>query len=281
MSVMRCVLGEWNASFCTFLIPRSVLTTLLCNSLTDSSFQNMFDDSIRGGREWIHLQKVLQNIPGRDIATLIAAVEGEQIVLKLQPALQAQKERDVCRRLEQGGVTGFIHFACMLRCGIASAGSLGPSGTTPSTCLVTGCSVVATAMEYYPNGSLEDYIQQNQTPWTTIVHVLCDVVNNSYRAYTFAGFCHCDLFAKNVLLDKDLTPIITDLEKAEFDSPGQSFWRDMTDFFDDITRHAPKLSKERDLQDIIRKHVVMPRAYNIHPTQDGVDALVHSLLSNT
>lgn len=267
MSVMRCVLGEWNASFCTFLIPRSVLTTLLC--LTDySSSQDLFDDSIRGGGEWIHLQNVLQGI---DIAALIAAVEGEQIVLKLQPALQAQKQIDVCSRLEQ--VKGFI------RCGTASAVPLGPL-----TSLATGCSTEyypnVVAMEYYPNGSLEDYIRHHQTPWTTIVHVLCDVVRNSYRAYTLAGFCHCDLFAKNVLLDKDLTPIITDLEKAEFDCPGQSFWRDMTGFFDDITRHAPKLPNERDLHDVIRQHVVTPRAYNIQPTQDGVDALVHSLLSN-
>ncbi len=274
-------MGEWDASFCTFLIPRSLLTTLLYNSLPDSSFQDLFDASIRGGREWIHLQKVLQNIPGRDIATLLAAVDGQQIVLKLQPVLQAQKERDVCKRLEQEGIKGFIHIACMLHCGPASTKLLGPSGTPPLTNLVTGSSMVAIAMEYYPNGSLEDYIKKHEPPWTTIVHILCDVVCNSYKAYTFARFCHGDLFAKNVLLDKDLKPIITDLEKARFDSSGQNFWMDMTDFFDDIIRHAPLLSRERDLQKTLRQHVLRPRAYNIQPTQQCVDALVHSLQSDT
>jgi serine/threonine protein kinase len=92
----------------------------------------------------------------------------------------------------------------MLRCGHVSTELLGPSGTPPLTSLITGCSMVAIAMEYYPNGSLDVYIIQNQPPLTTILNILCDVVYNSYRAYSIARFCHGDLFTKNILLDIDI-----------------------------------------------------------------------------
>jgi len=67
----------------------------------------------------------------------------------------------------------------MLRCGHVSTELLGPSGTPPLTSLITGCSMVAIAMEYYPNGSLYDYIIQHQPPFSTILNILCDVVFTS------------------------------------------------------------------------------------------------------
>jgi len=74
-------------------------------------------------------------------------------------------------------------------------------------------------------------------------------------AYSIDRFCHGDLFTKNVLLDRDLKPIITDLERAHFDSFGQQFWMDMTDLFDNIIRHVPILSNEGGVEKIIQQNI--------------------------
>ena len=276
MSVLRCVLGAWNDTFCTFLVPR----VLFIRSLTDSELQKQFNDSINKGLQWIHLTRVLENIPGREIATLLAEVDDEHIVLKMQDEIQAHKERDISKRLEQRDLSGFVRFACMMKCSPNSTEMLGANGTTPQASPDNGSStMVATAMKYYPNGSLEEYLKRYNPPWNRIVPIACEVVRIVYGAYITAQFCHGDLFAKNVLLDHDLNPVITNFDKASFDCPGFKFWIDLTVFFDDVGRHAPQSSQDGGLNDIVLQHVLQHICDD--PTADLANSIINALELST
>lgn len=78
--------------------------------------QAQMDASLRGDApEWIQLRQVLQNLEGKDIATLVGTVrEGGPVVVKVQTAPAAAHEMAIQARLRD--TSGFIRYLCHFTC---------------------------------------------------------------------------------------------------------------------------------------------------------------------
>jgi serine/threonine protein kinase len=216
---------------------------------------------------WLQLQRALQNVPGKAIATMVGHVHKHgDVIVKVQMASLAKREWDTAQHLKD--VRGFIQFLCYFTCaGDAKyIEDFSPLTTHKHVCIKKGSQMGIVMMPFYPSGSLEDWLvklQQNNAQSVAFLKlILCKTTFYVFQAFSQKGFTHGDLFAKNILL-QDTEPIVIDYEKSSLSPDNhQRFWRDLDDLFGDVGRFV----MGRELDEISRRHIYMNLAYDRPPT---------------
>ncbi len=251
--------------------------------------QENADAEIDGGPAWLQLSRVLQNLTGKGIATMLGRLSkhgNERVVVKVQDAAAALRELEVQKRL--AGLDGFVEFHCMFRCAgdkqyIESYGTAAELRRS-RVCAAKGLEMGVILMPYYDGGSLESMLRtknQSGRPWSAeedalVASVLSKVIRDVYRAYETQRFVHGDLFAKNIVLTAEGEPALIDFELSKFDEPGMRFWRNVESLLGDVGNYW----KQRELDDIART-LFVHMAYDVAPSRRTVDDLLAALAART
>ena len=229
-------------------------------------------ESIENNVQWLQLTQTLQNIPGKGIATMVGNIDSLEVIVKVQMHDRAKSEYGVQQRLKD--LSGFVEYTCFFTCegDKRYIESFSLAKDARRLCKEKGVSMGVIVMPYHKNGSFEEYLMTNPDK-DAIKKIICVVVSHVFEAYTVEGFTHGDLFAKNIVLDKDYGPVILDFEKSKFSTDVSRFWLDLDDFLNDVAR----FSFAQELEGISRMHVVMNRAYRKRPTDDILDSLLSAI----
>jgi serine/threonine protein kinase len=225
--------------------------------------------------EWLKLERVLQNIKGKGIATMLGAIEDEKVVIKAQSAKDARAEFDVQRRLRD--MQGFVSFHCIFFCSgnkeyIERFGTLDEQ---TKLCRARGDEMGVIVMPYFTHGSFESYLRQGRPRIDVVKKVLCTVIETVFRAFTAVGFTHGDLFPKNIVLDANMRPAVLDFEKSEFAASAMRFWRDIDDLLGEVARFAMK-----NVLDSASRVIFVHLAYGALPNESNVNDLCRAIMSS-
>lgn len=243
--------------------------------------QQRIDQEADGhGPSWLQLRRVLQNIPGKGIATLLGYLkEGTDVLVKVQLYPAARREYDIQQRLQH--LPGVIQYHCFVACGgdkryIQEYGP--PLKPYQHVCTKKGSELGVILMPYLPMGSLEDYLKgaTDRAEKQAVTKILvCKTILWIVRAYLEHGFTHGDLFTKNILLASNTEPVLIDFEKSDFDDRNkrQRVWRDIDALLGDVSRYMWK----DELSDISQELVIIPLAYQEEPTIAHVDRICRRL----
>lgn len=245
--------------------------------LRHQTCQEKIDANINSRKdEWLQLTHILQNIQGKGIATVLE--KHKAVVLKVQLAEKAKQEYEIQNKLKD--LPGFIRFDCIFTCkGDAEyIKNYGMSGTPKQRlCSAKGSTMGIIMMPYYPLESFDKFMRKGMGTGRRRLDILARVIENVYHAYKKKGFTHGDLFAKNILLQDNLQPVIIDFELSQFNHNKSQFYRDIYDLFSGALHAMPKHSAS--LNEICRQHVVMHMAYNREPTDENISKLLDAVRS--
>lgn len=239
----------------------------------DKTCQESIDDEIDNKTHWLQLKQMLQNISGKGIATIVAALKGKDadVIVKIQTAENARHEFEFQTALT--GLKGFIQFDCLFMCGgdREYIERFGYFNDKSRLCMSKGASLGVVIMPYYANKSFDSFLETytGRDKARLVKIIISHVVANLFKAYVKKGFSHGDLFPKNVVLDTEYQPILIDFEKSAFNANHMQFWRDLDDFMGSVARTIFP-----ELDDISRSHVVMNQAYNRKPDKTNILALL-------
>jgi RIO-like serine/threonine protein kinase len=236
-----------------------------CQSSLNSSIEQTKND-------WIELQKVFQNLQGKNIATILGVLENNKnVVVKIQPIDESRKEYEIHNILKKE--RGFIVFHCFVTCG-SPIEYINLYKPKQKICDKKGNTLGIIVMPYYKNGSFEEFLQNNNKHKYTN-HITVLAILSYYMAYKKLGFVHGDFYTKNVVVDENYRPLIIDFEHSSFNSGRKVslFWRDIENFLNCI---YPFVDKRLDT--IIRTQVVMNNAYNIEPNETIMKRLTDDLM---
>lgn len=247
-----------------------VNTTLHCQNEIDQDINTQSD-------QFLQLKQVLQNIKGKDIATLLAKLKGTtDVVLKVQFTAAANKEYQTQEQLSVSGCEGFIKYTCLFSCQGSKEyiQQFGTRLTKPSQllCKAKGNDISIIMMPYVKKESLEFALKELQVDQVSTILQL--VVKNVFCAYTNLKFVHLDLFCKNILLTDANDPVIIDFEMSTFQGSAEVFWRDIDGLLVDVGRHKPTMSRSLD---VVISSVLMLRAYNRPPSSETVQEVLHAI----
>lgn len=266
----------------SFKIPKRKLKKLCTEQKGgDRTCQQEINDQIEGQHAWLALKSLLQNIPGKNIATMIASINSKDVVVKVQSTENTAREFTLSETLtgyNYGVARGaqFIKYTCMFTCGgnedyIEAFGEV--TLNKGQICAIKGDSMGIILMPYYDKGSFESI---KTLKWEDAIEILCSVLELSYKSNISIGFVHGDLYLKNILIN-ETKPVIIDFEKSTFNDARMitTFWYDIEGLLNDFTRYYRNKSYEID--DICRKHVVIPHAYNMRASEKLMDDLISAL----
>ena len=79
---------KFNASF---IVSKKYLKTFLIKGGNISNCQQNIDEQIDRNIEWLTLENVLQNIPGKEIATLVGKIKTTNVVIKMNIKMLKRK----------------------------------------------------------------------------------------------------------------------------------------------------------------------------------------------
>jgi RIO-like serine/threonine protein kinase len=241
-----------------------------------SNCQSKLNSSIETkNKHWIQLKRVFQNLDGKHIATILGVLDkGSEVVVKIQPIHMARNEFMFEQILRD--FRGFIEFGCMVTCGstIDRIDKL-KNVKKEKLCDKKGDNIGIIVMPYYKNGSFKEFLDNYKGGKRTI-HITVLAILSYYIAYKKLGFVHGDFYTKNIVVDENYRPLIIDFEHSSFNSQFKLslFWRDIENFLSCI---YPFVNK--DLNSIIRTHVVMNNAHSIEPDDKIIKALIDAILS--
>jgi len=258
-----------SGSFTSIVVKKSILKKLIGGTY---NCQEKIDEEISRGRLWLQLNKLLQNIHGKGIATMIGKIETNQVVVKIQLNEQAQQEFNIQSKLKN--LPGFIQYNCIFTCG-GNKEYIEQFSNVRQTrlCKEKGDSLGIIVMPYYANGSLDDYIVNISKE--EIKNILIKIIQDYTNAYRTTTFVHGDLFCKNIILDDNNNPIIIDFEKSQFNYERKCdiFWNDLDNLCIDISRNIHLSVKMYDIARVLTLH----RAYNREPTKEVIDDLIKEI----
>jgi len=264
--------------FTSFVIDKSIFKSLIKQNKSGGSgntCQENIDKEIDNKHKWLQLDKILQNIPGKGITTLIGKINTQNIIIKAQIEVEAQKEYTIQEKLK--GCHGFIKYTCIFTCGHDKEYIEKFSHVKDEKlCKLHGNTMGVIIMPYYSNGSLEDYLKQNKSSnkSSQIKEILIKIIENYVKAYTQHGFTHGDLFTKNIVLDDNIEPVIIDFEKSNFNDERKlsTFWRDLDDLLGDISRYM-----FRNELDNASRIIMIHRAYGKEPNGAPITDLISAI----
>lgn len=259
----------------SFIVKTKTLKSMVAGASCQENLNAEIDNP--KDRAWLQLNKTIQNIKGKGIATMVGTIEAKEVIVKIQNSANALQEYDIQQKLKEAEVDGFISFQCFAKCTgdkdyIESFAFL---NDYTRLCKSKGHTMGIIIMPYYKNKSFESFLKDCKHPEyvAKAIDITIQIIQNMFRSYEKTGFTHGDLFSKNVVLDDNYDPIIIDFEKSNFNSNLMRFWRDIDDFIGDIARYL--LTSELDT--ICREQVFMNLAFNKPPTQDLINRFIESL----
>ena len=254
----------------SFIVKKSVLKRLLRGGSLECQ------KNIDADPGWLQLSQVLQNIPGKGIATMLGKIPEQQVVVKAQLRAEAQSEFDIQDRLKD--YAGFVKYLCIFECDGDKEYISRFAFVNDATkiCRAKGNSMGVIIMPYYANGSLEDLLKSGVDTATDksklVKDTVVSVIGYLKDAYIDSGFTHGDLFTKNILLDANNKPVIIDFEKSYFDKSISTFWRDIDDLLGDVSRYLYKTQ----IDDACRV-IMINRAYNLPPSDATLKDLIFAI----
>lgn len=255
----------------SFVLKKSLLKKIIGGNYADC--QQSINTEIETGKPWIQLNKVLQNLQGKGIATMIGKINSDNVVVKVQTAKDAEAEYNVQSKLRN--INGFVKYNCTFQCDGDKQYVEQFTNVLETTrlCKQKGNSLGIIIMPYYRNGSLEGVL--SSLTLDKLKPIIKQVIINYTHAYNTLSYTHGDFFCKNIVLDDSFAPIIIDFEKSSFNHIRKCdiFWTDLDSLFQDLSRH-PLLSYK--MYEIARV-LVFHRAYQHEPTTPILDDLLKSL----
>ena len=241
------VLGKFRSDNTLYLINKKSLKYIIKNKkgggnldLDETKCQYGIDNEINTREKWLILEKLLQNIDGKDIATILGKINTTKIIIKVQSIENTNKEYNISEKLSK--YPGFAEYYCKFNCGdtkeyiktFTHENILQKSVYTKK-----GSQIGIILMKYYENGSFEDVLKklkESSKKKAFVILVCKKLLKILFDIYIDSGFTHRDLFPKNIVLDEKLNPIIIDYELSVFNISNKvnQFWIDLTDFFDNF-----------------------------------------------
>lgn len=256
----------------SFIVKKSLLKKLFKGGTIENCQENI-NNAIDNPEspKWLQITSILQNIKGKGIATILGKINSTDVIVKTQLTAEMTKEYDMQDKLKD--IQGFIKYDCTFTCNGTKEyiENFAYHGDKTRLCNTKGTTMGVIIMPYYKNGSLEEYLKKN-TDKEKIKTIIIDVIKHIADAYTKIQFTHGDLFTKNIVLDDNYNPIIIDFEKSVFDKSLTTFWRDIDDFFGDISRYI-----FRNEVDIISRVIMINRAYGIEPSEKIIEDLIYAV----
>lgn len=253
-------------------IKKSILKKLVGGSF-DKCQSSMDTDIDNKSNTWLQLTKVLQNIRGKGIATMIGKIDSKNVIVKVQMGDEATKEIETQLRLEKQ--EGFIKYNCDFTCDGNKEYIEQFSTVNEQTklCSTKGSNMKIIIMPYYENGALETIMKTIDK--ARIKRILVTIIKNYASAYRDLGFTHGDFFAKNIVLDHNMEPIIIDFEKSQFQDSYKrdKFWNDLDNLFLDVSCNVHIGNFLFDKARTLTLH----RAYGTEPTTNVIADLVSSI----
>ena len=245
----------------------------LCTSwiVKKSTLKRLVGGKIDNNLGWLQLTKVLQNIRGKGIATMIAKLQSQEVVVKVQISEDAKKEYAFQEKLLDQN--GFIEYECYFTCDGSKDYIESFSTVNQKTlCQNKGITMGIIVMPYYQNGSLESSLHTKTKD--ELKTILKAVIRNYRNCYVNKHFTHGDLYSKNIVLTDTYDPIIIDFEKSYFDHVNKCdmFWNDLDNFCLDLSRHKG-MSKLFDIARVL----TINRAYKNEPSDDIINDLFRAI----
>ena len=238
----------------------------------DTTCQEEIDNEIDNSSErhtWLQLKRVLQNIKGKGIATMMGHIDKahDDVLIKVQLTTDALREYNIQQRIKN--IDGIVPYTCFVTCGgdkkyIEEYGP--PLKPYQKLCTKKGSELGIIIMPYFPLGSFESYLKHDSDVKKTAVVklIVCKSIYTLYKVYSLYGFVHGDFFTKNIVMRDLRDPILIDFEKSSFNDKDKLslFWRDIDCLLGDVSTYMFRT----ELSAITHKHVIMSRAYNKEPT---------------
>lgn len=265
------LLGKAGA-FTTFAVKKTALQRMVGGGAWDRCQADADADLDSPTPAWLQLQNVLQNIPGKGIATILGKIRSERVVIKIQLSKDAEHEIDVQERLKR--VPGFVEYLCTFACADDKdfVDRFATLTNKSKICQAKGTGLTVIVMPFFSNGSLEDALLKARC--VDVKRILRTCICAYAAAYTACGFTHGDLFAKNIVLDSRNRPTIIDFERSAFDSPCKlaCFWRDIDCLLGDVARHTHMMQL-----DSIARMAMINRAYGVEPSSSVMADLLRAI----
>ncbi len=267
--IKRILLGHTTKMNASFIVRKSKLKNILKGGDISNCQQNM-DEQIDKYTKWIDLVKVLQNLDGKGIATMIAKIKTSYVVVKVNLKINSDKEYIISQRLEN--INGFLKYHCIFYChGSKEYIEKYGQGNVSSVelCENKGNSMGIIVMPYYKNGSLEENLKNKKLNLEQLKNILIKVIQNYINAYEKLNFVHCDFFSKNIILDDNNEPIIIDFELSNFESSSYWFFRDIQNLIEDIQKNYKNINFHK-----IYKLIIINLAYNNVPSNENMKEII-------
>lgn len=246
----------------------------ICTSwiVNKSLIEKLINGQIDDNPEWLKLNKVLQNIRGKGIATMIAKISSQDVVIKVQLKDDAMKEYEFQEKLLDQ--SGFIKYECYFTCdgNKEYIESFSTVNDNTKLCKNKGTSMGIIIIPYYSNGSLDSSL--NKKTKQELKVILKTIIQNYRNSYLNKHFTHGDLFTKNIILNDKNEPIIIDFEKSDFENKNKCdlFWNDLDNLCLDLSKHKYMCK----LFDVARV-LTINRVYRNEPTDSIINDLMRAI----
>ena len=229
---------------------------------------------------WIQLKRILQNIKGKGIATLLGKISEHQndVLVKVQLKEEALNEYKIQQRIKD--IDGIVPYNCFVTCGgdkkyIEDYGP--PLKPYQKLCTKKGSELGIIIMQFFHLGSFEIYLKEksiNRDP-NVVKVIICKSIYILFKLYRAYGFTHGDFFSKNIILRSITDPLLIDFEKSSFNEEGKLslFWRDIDCLLMEVSGYIFK----NELSEISNKYVIISRAYNKEPTPELISEICKDL----
>jgi len=261
-------------AFTSWIVKKSALRKMTGGTMRDCQ-TNIESDIDNGKATWLQLQKVIQNIPGKGIATILGTIQGTDVVVKAQETGEANKEYAMQAKLAD--LPGFVQYHCLFTCHVAKdyIQSFATVNEQKMLCTAKGNSMGVIVMPYYKNGSFEEVLKRASLDKDKCINIWKAIIVNYVGAYNAKEMTHGDFFTKNVVLDDDMQPFILDFEKSQFNAERRRdmFWNDMDNMCLDLSRYTAFSSQIYDVARVLTIH----RAYGQEPTPEIIRDLLAAI----
>lgn len=261
-------------AFTSWIVKKSALRKMVGGTVSDCQI-NIDTDIDNGKATWLQLQKVIQNIPGKGIATILGTIQGTDVVVKAQETDEANKEYAMQAKLAD--LPGFVQYHCLFTCDGAKdyIQSFATVNEQKMLCHAKGNSMGVIVMPYYKNGSLEDLLKSKSLDKAKCINIWKAIIENYVGAYNANGMTHGDFFTKNVVLDDNMHPFILDFEKSQFNAERRRdmFWNDLDNMCLDLSRYSVFSSQIYEVARVLTIH----RAYGQEPTPEVISDLLNAI----
>lgn len=224
---------------------------------------------------FVTLNRVLQNISGKNIGTLKAKLKNvNDIVVKIQNNKQALSEYNIQQKVKH--IDGVVEFLCKFSCDNDDIFSTDTIDVNMPVCKAKGKKLGIIVMPYYEFGSFDEFLKsyKKNDKNQVINNVLSQTIQIIFNMYIDTFFIHGDLFTKNILLKSYTEPIIIDFEHSQFRNDTMRFWRNLQGLIEEVSQYV-----QFSLDTVSREHCVINSAYNTTPTKENIASLIKHIQS--